>query len=97
MKINQHSAAIDHFNGAVQHFKATQQAKILRVMRKGRTYTGQQLSHLTGYTPNVISARLFELREETKQVKRLKDKKVCPYSRIAVSAHKKTARKAKKQ
>lgn len=94
MKINQHSTAIDIYHGAVQNFKASQQEKILRVMRKGRTYTGQQLAHLTGYTPNVISARLFELREETKQIKRLKKKKVCPYSRLSVSAHvRKAARK----
>jgi hypothetical protein len=97
MKINQHSAAIAHYNGAVQGFKASQQERILRVMRKDRTYTGQQLAHLTGYTPNVISARLFELREETKQVKRLKKKKLCPYSRIEVSAHtKKVSKRAKR-
>jgi DNA-binding HxlR family transcriptional regulator len=95
MKINQHKSAIDHFNGAVQSFKASQQDRILRVMRKGRTYTGQQLAHLTGYTPNVISARLFELREE-RRIKRLTQRKVCPYSRIAVTAHKKATTKGRK-
>jgi hypothetical protein len=93
MKINQHSSAIEIYHGPVQGFKASQQERILRVMRKGRTYTGQQLAHLTGYTPNVISARLFELREETKQVKRLKKKKVCPYSRLSVTAHVRKATK----
>jgi hypothetical protein len=87
MKINQHSSAIEIYHGPVQGFKASQHKRILRAMRKGRAYTGQQLAHLTGYTPNVISARLFELREQTKQVKRLDEKKVCPISRMAVSAH----------
>jgi len=92
MKINQHSSAIEIYHGPVQGFKASQQERILRVMRKGRTYTGQQLAHLTGYTPNVISARLFELREETKQVKRLSKKKFCPHSHLTVSAHKKVSK-----
>lgn len=87
MKINQHASAIAAYHGAVQGFKAHQHKRILRAMRKGRTYTGQQLAHLTGYTPNVISARLFELREKTHQVKRLDEKKFCYYSRMVVSAH----------
>lgn len=92
MKINQAPAARDCFNGKVQHFKAHQHARILSVMRKGRTYTGQQLAHLTGYTPNVISARLYEMRE-SKLVKRPESKrKVCPYSRMAVHFHVKAAR-----
>jgi len=96
MKINQHSSAINIYHGAVQGFKASQQARILSVMRKDRTYTGQQLAHLTGYTPNVISARMFELREETKQVKRLKQKKLCPYSHLTVTAHVRKFKKARK-
>ena len=87
MKINQHASAIAAYHGAVQGFKVSQHARILRAMRKGRTYTGQQLAHLTGYTPNVISARLFELREDKKQIVRLEDRKVCPISHMAVSAH----------
>jgi DNA-binding HxlR family transcriptional regulator len=95
MKINQQKSAIEAFNGAVQGFKNKQQRKILSAMRRGRTYTGQQLAHLTNLTPNVISARLFELRE-SKLVKRPENKrKVCPYSRLAVHYHVKTRKACK--
>jgi len=87
MKIKQTSTARDCFNGPVQSFKADQHSRILSVMRKDRTYTGQQLAHLTNLTPNVISARLFEMRE-AKLVKRPANKrKVCPYSKMAVHFH----------
>jgi hypothetical protein len=87
MKIDQKKSAIDAYNGAVQSFKAHQHQRILSVMRRDRTYTGQQLAHLTGYTPNVISARLFEMREAKKVKRPINKRKVCPYSRMSVHFH----------
>lgn len=87
MKTNVAITSIDTFHGHVQSIKAEQQRKILRVMRQGRNYTGQELCRLTGYTPNVISARLFELREELKVVERNDKKVICRYSRRSVFSH----------
>lgn len=87
MKTNAAITSINAFHGHVQSIKAEQQRKILRAMRSGRNYTGQQLCRLTGLTPNVISARLFELREELKVIERSAEKTVCRYSRQSVFTH----------
>lgn len=87
MKTNVAITSINTFYGVVQSIKAEQHKKILGVMRPGRNYTGQQLSRLTGYTPNVISARLFELREKLKVVERSDERIVCRYSRQSVFTH----------
>lgn len=87
MKIAQAQTAIDCFHGLVQSTKAGQHALIMSVMKPKLSYTGQELSHLTGLSPNVISARLFELREELKWVIRLDERKVCPHSNVLVHVH----------
>ena len=87
MKINQAISAIEAFHGRAQASKTRQHALILSAMTGGRAYTGQQLSHLTGLPPNIISARLFELREERKMVERTKERRICPHSKISVFAH----------
>lgn len=92
MKTNVAITSINSFHGVVQSIRAAQHRKILRVMRRGRTYTGQQLCRLTGLTPNVISARLFELREQIGVLERDEKKKVCPYSHQEVFAHRKTGK-----
>jgi hypothetical protein len=88
MKTNVQRTSIDCFNGRVQLDKAGQHAAILKVMIPGVSYTGQELSHATGLSPNIISARLFELREELKLVVRpMFSRKVCPYSHVLVHVH----------
>ncbi|MBF8177829.1 hypothetical protein [Herminiimonas contaminans] len=87
MKTQVAQSSIDCFHGRVQNDRARQQALILSVMEPGRAYTGQQLAKLTGLTPNVISGRVFELREETKQLVRLLDRQVCPISHVSVFVH----------
>jgi hypothetical protein len=87
MKINQASTAIDCFNGRVQNDKARQHGLILSVMRVGSDYTGQQLAHLTGLTPNIISARLFEMRKAETVIRPGDRKVVCPFSRVLVNVH----------
>lgn len=89
MKTRVAQSSIECFHGRVVTDRAHQQALILSVMAPGCDYTGQQLSKLTKLTPNVISARLFELREETKQVIRLEDRQVCPISHVSVFVHRK--------
>ena len=91
MKTHVAQSSIDCFHGRVQTDRAHQQALILSVMAPGCAYTGQQLSKLTGLTPNIISARLFELREDTKQVVRLDERQVCPISHVSVFVHRKVA------
>lgn len=91
MKTNAAITSIDCFHGRVQDIKEKQHALILSVMDDGKDYTGQQLSHLTGYPPNIISARLFELREEEKKVTRSKNRVRCPFSRVSVFTHRKAA------
>lgn len=87
MKTRVSQSSIECFYGRVQTDKAHQQALILSVMAPGLAYTGQQLSKLTGLTPNIISARLFELREQAGQVVRLEDRRVCPISHVSVFVH----------
>lgn len=91
MKIAQTRHAIDCFHGRVQMDKHGQHALILSVMAPGKEYTGQELFHLTGLTPNIISARLTELRKSG-DLERPEDvAKVCPYSHVSVSVHRKPA------
>jgi hypothetical protein len=87
MKTNVQITSIMSFYGKVQAIKNEQHRKILKAMKPGRNYTGQELCRLTGYTPNVISARLFELREELKVVERSEDKRICRYSKCLVFTH----------
>lgn len=88
MKTNVQQSSIDCFYGRVQSDKGKQQVRILSAMAPGRDYTGRELGALTGLTPNVISARLFELREEFKLVQRLPKRRVCSVSNVNVFAHK---------
>ncbi|PUA19606.1 hypothetical protein [Glaciimonas sp. PCH181] len=88
MKIDQQISAIECFHGRVQSDKARQHLLILSKMRLGCAYTGQELSHMTDLTPNIISARLFELRA-LMQVERLADRRACPHSGVSVFAHRK--------
>lgn len=88
MKINQTSTAIDQFHGPVNSFKSSQHELILSVMKAGTHYSGQTLCKLTGLTPNVISARLFELRE-AELVSRSCQRVTCPISGASVFAHQK--------
>lgn len=89
MKTNQSITAVECFHGRVQQDKTGQHASILKVMRLGQDYTGQQLAHLTGLTPNVISARLYELREELRWVERRDYRVVCPITNVSVFVHRK--------
>ena len=91
MKTHVAQSSIECFHGRVQNDKARQQALILSVMAPGQTYTGQQLAKLTSLTPNVISARLFELRESPAKIVRLADRQVCPISHVSVYVHCKVA------
>jgi hypothetical protein len=88
MKTNVQPPSIDCFHGRVQADKEKQHAAILKAMTPGVSYTGQELSHATGLPPNIISARLFELREELKLVVRpMFSRKVCPFSNVSVHVH----------
>lgn len=88
MKINARQSSIDCFNGRVQSMKSGQHALILSVMQTGRDYTGRELAELTGLTPNIISARLFELREDLNQVARDDGaKRMCTVSGVSVTVH----------
>jgi len=87
MKTNVDIASVECFHGRVQQDKAGQHARILGVMKAGVFYTGQELSHLTGLSPNVISARLFELREESLLNRPDDVRKVCPHSNVSVNVH----------
>lgn len=89
MKTNQQITAIECFHGRVQSSRSTQHNTILAVMSDGLDYTGGELAALTGMTPNIISARLFELREEMKVVERLSHRRICPHSRVSVFVHRK--------
>jgi hypothetical protein len=91
MKTNVQLTSIYSFYGNVQLIRSIQHKKILKAMRRGRDYTGQQLCRLTGYTPNVISARLFELREKRKVIERSEEMVVCPISRVKVFTHRRMA------
>lgn len=89
MKTNVQISSIEHFHGAVQGSKEGQHRLILSVMDPDKDYTGQELSHMTGLPPNTISARLFELREEMKLVKRSQKRSLCPHSKVRVFTHRK--------
>lgn len=87
MKIRQTDTAIACFHGRVQLDKAGQHAAILKAMVPGVSYTGQELSHATGLSPNIISARMFELRESGAVVRPMFSRKVCPFSGVSVRVH----------
>jgi DNA-binding HxlR family transcriptional regulator len=87
MKTNAQRSSIECFNGRVQSIKGGQHQLILSVMAAGADYTGQELAQLTGFTPNVISARLFELRD-LGEVARGEHRRMCPCSAVLVSVHK---------
>jgi hypothetical protein len=87
MKIKQADTAIACFNGRVQLDKAGQHAAILKAMVPGVSYTGQELSHATGLSPNIISARLFELRDAKSVIRPMFTRKVCPFSGVSVHVH----------
>lgn len=91
MKINAQQSSIDCFHGRVQNEKGGQHALILSVMAPGQDYSGRELSKLTGLTPNIISARLFELRDELK-VERRTARRLCTVSGVSVFVHKLPAR-----
>jgi hypothetical protein len=67
--------------------KSGQHSLILSVMQTGRDYTGRELAELTGLTPNIISARLFELREDLNQVARTDARRMCTVSGVSVTVH----------
>ena len=88
MKTNVQISSIECYHSRVQSNKGGQYLRILHAMELGSSYTGQQLFAMTGLTPNVISARMSELRESG-DVVREDRRKVCPISHVLVYTHRK--------
>lgn len=86
MRTNVQQSSIDAFRAREKGGVQRDHKKIIAVMRVGVDYTGQELCKLTRLPPNVISARLFELRKALK-VERSASRRLCPISGASVYTH----------
>lgn len=91
MKTNVAISSVENYHQRIIPNKAAQELHVLSVMRLNTSYTGQQLSRLTGLVPGTISRVLGDLRESGAIVREA-ERQVCPISLVLVFTHRKVAK-----